>query len=166
MAREDEVRKARNIGLTFLGARDRSLQEMRERLRKNRFSPEVIDETIADFRRLNLLDDRIFARRWVESRLQGRAAGRRRFARDLQRKGVDPEIIAAVLEEFKDCLDSEAAAVNLLRRAARRYRGLDKVKARRRMFGLLGRRGYEGETAIKAIDQVWEEIEPNDLKGD
>ena len=163
MAQEDEIRRARSIGLTFLGARDRSVQEMRERLQKNRFSPEVIDEAIADLRRLNLLDDRTFTRRWVESRLQGTAAGRGRFAHDLRRKGVHPDIIAAVLEEFKDCLESEAAAVNLLRRAARRYRGLDMVKAKRRMFGLLGRRGYERETAMKAIDQVWEEMERDDL---
>ena len=166
MAAKLEVRKARDVGLTFLSARDRSVQEMREKLLQNKFAPEVIDEAIADLQRLNLLDDRTFAHRWVESRLQGKAASRRKFAQDLQRKGIHRDIIDAVLEEFKDRLESEAAAVNLLRRVAWRYRGVDRVKAKRRMFGLLGRRGYEHETAIKAIEQIWEEIERDDLEGD
>ncbi len=152
--------------MTFLSARDRSVQEMREKLQEKKFAPEVIDEAIADLQRLNLLDDRTFAHRWVESRLRGRAAGRRKFSRDLQRKGIHPDIIAAVLEEFKESLETEASAVNLLRRLAWRYRGLDRIKAKRRMFGLLGRRGYGRETAIKAIEQVLEEMEYDVLKGD
>ena len=154
------------MGLTFLSARDRSVQEMREKLRQKKFTADVIEEAIADLRRLNLLDDRTFAHRWVESRLRGKPAGRRKFARDLRRKGIHPDIIASVLEEFRESLETEAGAVNVLRRLAWRYRGLNRVKAKRRMFGLLGRRGYERETALKAIEQVLEEMEHDDLKGD
>ena len=42
----------------------------------------------------------------------------------------------------------------------------EETKAKRRMLGFLARRGYEQETARKAIEQVWEELQRNDLERD
>ena len=164
---EDEVQKARQIGLTYLTARAWSIHEVREKLRRAEFEAAVIDQVIENLKRLNLLDDREFARRWVESRIEGKKlAGRRKFLQDLQRKGIEQDIIAEVLEEFAEDLESGTAAAKLLRRQLWRYNGLDERKAKRRMLGLLARRGYEQELALKTVEQVWEEMQSNDLERD
>ena len=164
---EDEGQKARQIGLTYLSSRARTVHEVREKLHDKKFADRVIDQAIEDLKRLNLLDDRAFAYRWIESRIAGQhSAGARKFTQDLRRKGIAAEIIVEVLEEFSEDLESGSAAVNLLSRQQWRYRELDESKAKRRMLGLLARRGYNQELAFKAVEQVWEEMQRNDLEGD
>jgi len=163
---EDEVKKARDVGLSYLSARARSVQEVREKLRQKRFSTEVIDQVVADLERLKLLDDRALARNWVELRMRHRPAGAFRFAQDLRSRGIDKNIIDEVLEEFREELDSTKAAVALLRRQRGRYAGLEETKAKRRMLGFLARRGYEPETAREAVEAIWRELQENDREGD
>lgn len=155
---QEEVQKARQAGLVYLSAQDRTVYQMQERLSKKGFSATAIEVVITDLKRLNLLDDYRFARRWVESRLLGKPAGARRFRQDLRHRGVDAAVIDRVLEEFKDTLESEQVAVDLLMRQRWRYVDLEEQKAKRRMFGYLGRRGYEMDMARKVVDQVWQAI--------
>ena len=70
------------------------------------------------------------------------------------------------MDEYRERLESGEVVVDLLRRQQWRYRGLDQVTARRRMLGYLSRRGYDRETADSAVQQVWEEIQDNDVAGD
>ena len=164
---EDEGQRARQVGLRYLSNRARTVHEVRQKLQEKRFAEHVIDQVIVDLKRLNLLDDRAFAQRWIEARIAGkRSAGARKFTLDLQRKGIAEEIIAEALEEFAADLASGSAALKLLRRQQWRFRALDEHKAKRRMLGLLARRGYDRELAFKAVEQVWEEIQRNDVEGD
>lgn len=155
---QEEVQKARQAGMAYLGAQDRTVRQMRERLKKKEFSAAAIDAAVADLERLKLLDDYRFARRWVESRLAGKPAGARKFSQDLRQRGVPVSVIDAVLEEFKDTLESEQVAVGLLVRQGWRYASLEEQKAKRRMFGYLARRGYDMAMARKAVDQAWRQI--------
>ena len=155
---QEEIQKARQAGLAYLSAQDRTVCQMRDCLEKKEFSVAAIDAAVADLERLNLLDDDRFARRWIESRLAGKPSGARKFRQDLRHRGVPVAVIDAVLEEFKDALESESAVVGLLVRQCWRYAGLEEQKAKRRMFGYLSRRGYDMELAKKAVDQVWEKM--------
>jgi len=161
---EELVHQARQVGLGLLSACDRTMREMRERLAE-KFPAAIVDQVVADFARLHLLDDGRLARHWVESRLTRRPAPPARLAEELEARGVDPELVAGVLEGFTESLEPEAAALAFLRRQKRRYAGLQADKARRRMFGMLARRGYEQETALKAVAQVWQEMQ-DDVEGD
>ncbi len=158
---------ARQAGLDYLSGRDRTVAQVRRHLCKAAFEPEDVEVAIADLTRLKLLDDEQYARQWVEARLrEKRPAGRRKFALDLRRKGVDPGRIDTVMDEYRERLESGEVVADLLRRQQWRYRGLDQVTARRRMLGYLSRRGYDRETADSAVQQVWEEIQDNDVAGD
>ncbi len=162
---QEPLQKARAISLNYLSMRARSVYEVKQKLKLKEFTDEVIEEVIADLQRLNLLDDHAFARRWIEARME-RAAGARKFALDLRRKGVDAAIIDEVLAEFKAQLNSPDRALDLLRKQAWRYRGLQREKAQRRMLGFLARRGCDPQAARKAIDQVWEELQEDEVTGD
>jgi regulatory protein len=166
MAAENEADKARQSAYYILGVRDHTVAELREKLTKKEFSPESISHALGEMQRLKLVDDRAFARRWVERSLGGRPAGRRKVALELRRKGIAADLIDETLEEFADSLGSAEVAVEALRRQGWRYRRLDGERARRRMFGFLARRGFDMELARRAVDQVWKELEEDGIESD
>lgn len=155
----EERESARRIALELLEMRDRSVKEIRQRLHRRGCNPAAIDTVVGDLEALRLLDDRAFVRRWVESRRSRRPEGAPKISRDLVRRGIDPALIEEVLAEYGDDLGSGAEALTLLRRQQTRYRGLDPETARRRMYGLLARRGFDPDTVREAVTRAWTEIE-------
>ena len=154
-----ERESARRIALDLLEVRDRSVKEIRDRLQRRGCAPGAIETVVGDLEALRLLDDRAFVRRWVESRRSRRPEGAPKITRDLARRGIDPALIEEVLAEYGDDLGSGDEALSLLRRQRTRYRGLDPETARRRMYGLLARRGFDPDTVREAVSRAWTEIE-------
>lgn len=157
-----QFQQARDAGLKCLSAAPRSVHEVRVILRRKGFSEEVVERTIADLERWRLLDDRRLARDWVESRVRRRPASSDKLAQELQQRGIAPALVEEVLAEFGEELDSVETAKAVLRRQQWRYIGLEETRAKRRMLGLLARRGYESEIAQTAIEAVWEELQPHE----
>lgn len=154
--------RAREIGLVYLSRRARSAHEVAQKLRQKEFSEEVISEVLFDLERLRFVDDRAYARRWIETRL-AKATGARKLAQDLRQKGIAGDVVDELLAEYSTQLENPDRAVDLLRKQAWRYRSLERDKARRRMLGFLARRGYDGQTAWTAIEHVWKEIEEDEV---
>lgn len=154
-----EFESARRIALDLLEVRDRSVKEIRERLRRRGCTPAAIDKVVDDLEALRLLDDRAFVRRWVEGRKWRRPEGVPKIAVDLARRGIEPAVVEEVLAEYGDDLGTGKEALSLLRRQRSRYWGLDRETARRRMYGALARRGFDADTAREAADLAWSEIE-------
>jgi regulatory protein len=142
----EQLQKAKDAAYNYLSYRARSVKEVRDKLVQKEFAEEIIEQVVDDLQRQKLLNDREFARRFVE-------------ARQLRRKGIETEIIDEVLGEFAATLDSEERAMGLLGKQAWRYRGLERDKAKRRMLGFLARRGYDAQMARSAVDKVWQELE-------
>lgn len=158
--------KTHRIALDLLAVRDRSVHEMRERLQRRGCGSDDIDTVVADLEALGLLDDCTFVRRWVETRRERRPEGEPKVMRDLLRRGVPKQIIEQVLSEFDEPLGSSDEALDLLRRNRARYAGLEAVKAQRRMYGLLARRGFDPDTTRRAVEQAWQEMEGSTTEGD
>jgi len=117
---------------------------------------------LSELERLRFVDDYAYARRWIEARID-KAAGARKMAQDLRRKGIAVDVIDELLSEYSAQLENPDRAVELLRKQAWRYRSLEREKAQRRMLGLLVRRGYDGRTAWESIEHVWKEIEEDEV---
>lgn len=155
---DEQLQKAKDAAYNYLSYRARSVKEVRDKLVGKEFAEQIIEQVVADLQRQKLLDDREFARRFVEARL-GRANGSRKLQQELRRKGVASELIDEVLGEYASTLDSEERAVGLLGKQAWRYRGLERDKAKRRMLGFLARRGYDSQMARSAVEKVWQELQ-------
>jgi regulatory protein len=163
---EEQLQQARRLGMQYLGQAARSVQQVRQRLERASFPEPVIAEVLAEFEQKRWLDDEAFARRWVEGRLGKRATEPQRLAQELAQRGLDPELVEQVLAEFAGTLDDPEAMVALLRRQRGRYAGLEAERARRRMLDFLRRRGYAEEGAHRAVDQVWKEMQKDEIQGD
>lgn len=150
-ARETVYQKA----LHFLSFRPRSVQEVRQNLQKQGVAAALIEETLARLQRAGLLDDRAFARAWVENRAHFRPRAPILLRLELQRKGIAEEIIQTVLQEMTD---AEALALEAARRQARRWHGLSRQDFWRKMGGFLARRGFSYEIIPSVCAQVWDEL--------
>ncbi|MFH1570738.1 MAG: regulatory protein RecX [Gemmatimonadota bacterium] len=157
-AADGQAEEARQLALQYLASRDRTEQELRQRLTRRGCAAPAIDAAMERLVAARLVNDEALARRYVEGRMSERPAGAPRLALDLRRRGVGRTIIDRVLAEFAGRIGTEEAAADLLRRVAKRYRGLDSSTARRRMYGMLARRGFDPETTARAVEIAWREM--------
>ena len=147
-----------DAALRFLEARQRSTVEVRTRLNRAGYRPDLVEGAIARLTELGMLDDEAFAKAWVESRDRARPRGERALQRELRLKGIDRDVIAGTLaerEEERPEANAEAASRLLARHAAQLARVADPRARRERAYGLLARNGFDSETAVTAINALF-----------
>ena len=144
----DRLQHALDIAYRFLGRRDRTVAEVRERLGADEIEPDVVDEAITELSRQGYLDDARYAHRFAEDRRTIDAWGAERIGRRLLAVGVEPALIAAALGERGAAEELEAAVTVLQRRFAR---APTSDRERERALGILVRKGYDLELAYDAI---------------
>ena len=150
-ARERVFQRAAKL----LAAKQRSVEELRERLLSTRGATKAnVDEVIARLREYGYLDDAKFAQSYASLRLRERPIGRRRLARDLSLKKVDKQTASTALDEVFEVTPEE----DLIERAiAKRIRLRGKPKSRedaKKLFDHLLRQGFEFElvsTKVRAL---------------
>lgn len=159
LRRESELRYARERAYRLLAVRDRSEQELRQRLARIGFAPDVVEATISVLKRQKYLDDRSFAERFARSQLATRPIGRRELERQLLQKGLNEELVRETLDRiYQDETEDRLAWGEALRRI-RRYRSeQDRNKVKNRVVSFLARRGFDWQ-AIQGVLDRWEELE-------
>jgi len=158
-ARERVFQRAAKL----LGARQRSVEELRERLLTSRGATKAnVEEVIARLREYGYLDDAKFAQSYASLRLRERPLGRRRLERDLLIKKVDRQTAGMALDEIFGATPEE----ELIERAiAKRIRVRGKPKSRqdaRKLFDHLLRQGFGFELVsekVRALTKAVTDIE-------
>jgi regulatory protein len=145
---DERLQHALDVAYRFLGRRDRTVAEVRERLEAAEIEPDDVEEAIAELSRQGYLDDARYARRFAEDRRTIDAWGAERIERRLLAVGVDPALIAAALGE-RDAAEELEAAVAVLRRRFPQAPADD--RDRDRALGILVRKGYDLELAYDAV---------------
>lgn len=139
--------KAREYAFLLLKYRLRSEQELLQRLKQKGFSEELCRDTVDFLKDRKFIDDRIFARGWVASRLK-RPFGLRRIKQELIQKGLDKEVIEDTLSRYRgqSPLEEDYDEGSILRRLAEqrfsKLKGVEPLKARQRVYAYLMRRGF------------------------
>ncbi len=137
----------------LLKIRLRSEKEIKDKLKQKNFSTDVIDATIQYFKKLDLVNDRQFAQKWIESRLL-KPFGINRIRFELRTKGVDEVIIQKQLEDALDDFPEEDVVSSLAQRRATLYKGIDKAKIKQRLYGYLVRKGFQSTAIFKALKKI------------
>ena len=153
--------------LRFLEARQRSTVEVRTRLNRAGYRPDLVEGAITRLTELGMLDDEAFARSWVESRDRARPRGERALRQELRTKGIDRAVVDGTMEDRdleRPDADEDAARRLLERHASALARVPDPRARRQRAYALLARNGFDSETVIGAIN-AWLAA-PDDAPGD
>jgi regulatory protein len=147
-SREERLQHALDAAYRYLGHRDRAVAEVRQRLEAEQVDGAIAEEAVGELERQGYLDDARYAKRFAEDRRTLDGWGAERIERRLLAVGIDPDLIAAALDE-RDADAELEAAVAVLRRRFPRAPSDD--RERDRALGILVRKGYELELAYDAI---------------
>ena len=152
ISREEQ---ARALCLRLLTARARTRAELAGQLAKRGYPDDVSSRVLDRLAAVGLVDDADFAEQWVRSRRVNAGKGKRALAAELRTKGVPGEVITAALADIDAGAERERAE-QLVRDKLRREKLTDDdARVRRRLVGMLARRGY-GQTM--AVDVVSTEL--------
>lgn len=143
---------AHRDALRLLSFRARSSFELAMRLRRKGYDQEIADRVCERLRDAGLVDDEAFARETVGSMLARKPAGERLLQAKLRSKGLDNETAKKAIAEQLEGRDLLADAVALARGRLARMRDLDDQTRRRRLHGMLARRGFDMQVCRTAVD--------------
>lgn len=149
--------EAKNVALKFLSFRRRTEKEIKGKLKKKGFDERTIKSTIEKLKEYDLINDFEFASAWVKERLAHKPRGKKLLKHELWKKGIKKEIIDQVTEEL--CKNEAKSALELLEKTKKRYRNLEPNVAKRRMYGLLIRRGFSYDNVKHAMGNLMRDQE-------
>jgi regulatory protein len=144
----DPRQRALERALKSISVRERTQAEVGDFLRRRGYEGDVIDDVVRSLCEEGLVDDAGYARRFAEDRRLLDRWGNERIARDLERRGIERELVdQALAGHGKD--DELVVAIELLDR--RFPQPFDGDRERDKAWRMLVRRGYEPELAYSAI---------------
>ena len=186
---EDDPAIVLDAAAAFLAVRPRSIDETRRRLARLGYRAQFVDIVIDRLMTFGYLDDHAFARSWVESRDRARPRGEVALRRELTLKGVDREVISAVLAERDgkvdearhahepddpesaspamgdQSADDQAARRLIGRRSASLAREADPRRRRQRIYALLARNGFAPDVCARVSAESATALDADALEG-
>src|SRR5271170_2048444 len=144
--------QARALCLRLLTATARTRAELAGQLAKRGYPDDVSTRVLDRLAGAGLVDDAEFAEQWVHSRRANAGKGKRALAAELHTKGVDNDVISAVLSGI-DAGAERDRAEQLVQTKLRRENLSDADDARvsRRLVAMLARRGFSQTMAYEVV---------------
>lgn len=149
----EEWSRARRLALRYLATRRRTSRELEQMLQRKGVSPVHIEAILGEFQRFRYLDDRAFARDWVEERRSRKGFGTARIRRELEEKGVAEELIAEALGEVEE-EDEFRLALEVAESRLSRMRSLPWPVLERRLGRQLLNRGFSPAIVLEVLERV------------
>jgi regulatory protein len=143
-----------DAAMNFLSRRLHSRAELKRKLGRREWGEKVIEATLDDLARMDYIDDERFAKTKALSAAQHKKHGRRRAFMELIKSGVKGDVADNALREVYAAHDSVAIARELAEKQAPRLRKVDPLVARRRLVGMLQRRGFDYDAIKPVVDEV------------
>jgi regulatory protein len=145
--------EAKSYALKLLSYRSRSEKEMRERLKKKGFSNEQIRDTIKFLSHTGLINDRLLATDLMTYSVRRKSLGRMGIRMFLTKRGIDSELIESALADHTEEKEM-ASALELMDRKLRVLEKYPQKTVKRRLLGMLRRRGFSGSVIHRALNTL------------
>lgn len=145
----------REAALKLIERARRTRSDLARRLKEKGHAFVVVTEVLDRLTEVGLVDDVEYARAWLAGRWGRRPSGWRRLQQELRGKGIaDADITRAkeLLSERGGAPDEVASAAKLVEQARRRFAKLEPREQRQKLYALLARRGYDGDTIRHALE--------------
>jgi regulatory protein len=156
--------KVYDRALNMLAFRARSSAELARTLVRKGEERVHVDRAIERLKEQGFLDDAAFARSFAHAKVVGASQSRRRVQQELARKGVARDISDAAIDVVFDeeGVDAQAIVDAAARKKLRSLAKLDPAVRKRRLYGFLARRGYDGEHIRAAMKIAGEELDESE----
>lgn len=150
----DELCFGKYIAYSFLSFKPRSEREVYRKLKANKISENSIKKIISQFTELKYIDDRAYAKLYIESRLNSKPAGRRLIKLKLAGKGIETETADNVMNEIYNEAEEFSSAIKLTEKYAKKLKSMNDFERRKKCFSYLISRGFDFDTANNVLNEL------------
>lgn len=151
---------AREASFRYLGRRDHSSHELKQKLIKKGFQEVVIDELIEEFIEKGFLNDHSFSIKFITEKTELNRWGRKKIESELYKKGVQQKTIHESLKTVFDNLSQDQICLDLVMKRKRHFlRETDPYKRKMKIFNYLAGRGFTSSDIKKAMPQIATELD-------
>ena len=144
-------KRAKLRSMNLLQSKDYTRKQLEDKLKQGDYPQECIDEALAYVESYGYIDDRRYAKDFIEYHLQTRS--RMRIETDLMKKGIAKDTIREIFDELNDIgigQDETAMIRDLLTK--RKYcADTASRQEQQKMYGYLYRRGFSQDAIMKAL---------------
>jgi len=152
--------EVKNSAFRYLSNRSHSALELKTKLKKKGFDPEIIQTVIVELKDKKYLNDYIFAENFVRNRVERRKEGIIKITSELYKRGITREIIADVTESINENPKNYENAFELGKSKFEKImkRGdTEKNKIKSKLFNFLRGRGFTSDVIFDVINKLVED---------
>ena len=151
---------AKRIALAYLNYRARSEKEIRERLKREEISEEMIVRVLEYLKEHQLVNDETWSRSFVNDKLHRKPVSSRQLKFSLAQKGITKEVIEQTIAELSETeSDEDRALLAAGKRWGRIVRSeSDSRKRKQKLYTFLAGRGF----SFEVIEKVHRKIAPGE----
>jgi len=146
--------KAKNYAYRLLGFRARSEKELKSKISAKGYSRKITDRVVNDLSDEGLIDDKKFAADWIRTRLEYNPRSLSAIKYELLARGIDEDIAEKQLGDIALDFDEKEIVRGLIKKRMSIVAGLDKQKAKQRLYNFLKRRGFSSEIILKTLSDI------------
>lgn len=146
-------KRARERVLYLLKASDKTEQELVRKLKDGGYPKEAIEYAVGFVKEHRFINDEEYGKRYVE--FNSRRKSEKQIQFELQRKGLDKEMIRDILKEQP--VDEEAQIQAYIRKKRIDPQELDR-KERSKVMASLGRKGFSYEAVNRVLGANFDDI--------
>lgn len=161
---EAEVGKLMERMYGLFSVRMRSEKEVRDYLKnlsfkrklkeKEEISDLVINLLVERLRQKGMVNDKEFAKAWVEGRRRSKQKGIRALKMELYQKGIEREIVEEALREKGEEESEEELAKQALEKKMKSWKNLSQLEFKKKATEFLLRKGFEYQVARVVVAKV------------
>jgi len=152
---ESKIKEALNAAYHILTYQSRSRKELELKLKKKGFQNNIISKTLEHLQKNNYINDLEFALQFGKSKINHFFFGKLLLEKELLQKGIETHIIQEVTDRLYRETNERKVAEQLVTKRMRIYKNLKIEVAKRRLMGLLQRKGFSADIIINLN---WEQI--------
>jgi len=150
---EINITAAKQCGIRMLYSKDRTEFEIRQNLIRQGFDEDTAEGAVMQLKSMGYINDRLYAHKYISDRLKLKPKSKKALIYELQKKGIDREIITEVLDEFE--MDESLIAYRITRKKFSKY-DISDPPIQRRIVSFLTHRGFSHEIINNVIKQLME----------
>lgn len=146
--------EAKRYAFKLLHYRSRSEKEIIQRLKRKGFDDNHINDTVEFLKNAELIKDNVLASELLRNATENKLLGRKGIQAFLSNRGIKKDLADEALSGLSEDTEKETA-LRLVEKKMKVLRNHPKNVIKRRLWGMLERRGFSAgviHTAIKSIN--------------
>lgn len=152
---DDQVESTYQRALRLISIRPRTEKELEQYFTKWSVPPSVQTLIVERLRSNGWINDQQFAEQWVDNRLAFHPTSKKALRFELQQKGVQPNLIAAAIQ---DC-NEEEMAFQAAQKIMPRLNNVSRQIFRQKVYSYLARRGFPYDVISEVMERIWNELQ-------